>query len=399
MPKKYNLILNCGSSSVKYRVFISNTETCIAKGIVEKIGTREAGIKHKTEKQKIHKVAEVLSHKKAIQMILNFLLHKEKGAIKNISDIKAVGHRFVHGGKYSEAVIATKEVKAYLKDVTFELAPLHNPYNFQGVEAIEDILPGVPNICVFDTSFHQTIPDYAYIYGLPYRYFQKYKIRRYGFHGTSHNYVYLEALKLLKKKKANVITCHLGNGASISAIKDGKCIDTTMGYTPLEGLIMGTRSGDVDPAAVLHIMMEEELRVHEMETILNRQSGLLGISGISNDLREILKEKNKGNPRAILAFKAFCFRVKKYIGAYLGELNGCDAIVFTAGIGENAPQVREEALKNMENLGIVLNSKKNAQAVGEKGIISADTSKIKVFVIPTNEELMISRIIDQLIKE
>jgi len=265
---------------------------------------------------------------------------------------------------------------------------------------MEDILPGVPNVGIFDTAFHQTLPDFAFMYAVPYRYYTKYMVRKYGFHGTSHQYVMEQAVKMLKipVKKSGIITCHLGNGASLSAIKGGKCVDTSMGFTPLEGVMMGTRCGDIDTAAVLYIMMEEEMDIRRMGAVLNRQSGIAGVSGISNDLREILKSVKAGNKRAILAFRMFCYRIRKYIGSYVSVLNGADAVVFTAGIGENSPAVRKEVLKNMENLGIIIDSKKNEKIKnGACGVISASGSKVKVIVIPTNEELMISRMVDRII--
>jgi len=291
------------------------------------------------------------------------------------------------------------EVKNYLKEVTFELAPLHNPFNFEGIVAAEKNLPGVPNVAVFDTAFHQTIPDFAYMYALPYRYYTKYLVRKYGFHGTSHQCVALRAAKMLKKplSKTKLVTCHLGNGASLAAVRGGKCEDTSMGYTPLEGVMMGTRCGDVDPAAVLHIMMSEELSMHDMDTILNKQSGLLGVSGISNDLRDIIKAAEDGNERAALAFTMYCYRIKKYIGSYITLLNGADAIVFTAGVGENSPAVRAEVLKNLENIGIITDPVLNrAMVSGREGKISAASSPVKVFVIATDEELMISRLADKM---
>ncbi len=397
---KVNLILNCGSSSVKYKVFVSSADTCLARGVVEKIGSPQAIVRHyDSAGEKGQEVADIKNHKQAIQSVINFLISGEKAVIKDKKQIKAVGHRVVHGGKYSQPVVITEEVKKYLQDVTFELAPLHNPYNFEGIEAMEQILPKVPNVAVFDTAFHQTLPDYAYMYGIPYRFFKKHLIRKYGFHGTSHQYVSSIAAGILKKKisELRIITVHLGNGSSLAAIKNGKCVDTSMGFTPLEGVMMGTRSGDIDPAAVLHLMMAEELGIHEMDTLLNKQSGLLGVSGLSNDMREILKNMKDGDLRAELAFKMFCYRVKKYIGSYLAVLNGADAIVFTAGIGENSWNVREEILKNMENLGIIIDARKNRNVKSdEPAVISAAKSRVKIFVIPTNEELMISKIVDKI---
>jgi len=398
-----NIVLNCGSSSVKYKVFVSKKDICLAEGIIEKVASSEAIIKHKLciDGRKIKKVAEIKNHRVAIQNVLDFILSPESKIITGKSQIKAVGHRIVHGGTHSAPALINGEVKKYLVDVTFELAPLHNPYNYQGIEAIEDILPGVPNVGVFDTAFHQTIPDFAFMYAVPYRYYTKYMVRKYGFHGTSHHFVMDRAIELLKipMEKSRIITAHIGNGASLSAIKGGKCVDTSMGFTPLEGVMMGTRSGDIDPAAVLHIMIEAELDIHAMDAILNKQSGLAGISGVSNDMREILKSVKTGNERALLAFKMFCYRIKKYIGSYISVLNGADAVVFTAGAGENSPAVRKEVLKNLGNLGIMVDLKKNEKIKnGACGIISADNSAVKVLVVPTNEELMISRMVDKIIK-
>ena len=393
-----NLILNCGSSSLKYKVFKSGTGTCLTSGLVERIGGPDAVITHKACNGKPLEsiTGEVKNHSAAISMVLERLLGEGGFSKKRL---KAVGHRVVHGGKYSAPVVVNNEVKKYLKEVTFELAPLHNPFNFEGITASEKNLSGVPNVAVFDTAFHQTIPDFAYMYALPYRYYTKYLVRKYGFHGTSHQYVSIQAAKMLKKplSKTKIVTCHLGNGASLAAVKFGKCVDTSMGYTPLEGVMMGTRSGDIDPAAVLHVMMEEELSMHEMDTILNRQSGLVGVSGISNDMRDIIKAAADGNERAALAFKMYCHKIKKYIGAYVTLLNGVDAVVFTAGAGENSHPMRAEVLKNMENIGIIADPVLNRGMVsGKEGEISAPSSPVKVFVIATDEELMISRLADKL---
>jgi len=393
-----NLILNCGSSSLKYKVFKSGTGICLTSGLVERIGGPDAVITHKACNGKPLEsiTGEVKNHSAAISMVLERLLGEGGFSKKRL---KAVGHRVVHGGKYSAPVVVNNEVKKYLKEVTFELAPLHNPFNFEGITASEKNLSGVPNVAVFDTAFHQTIPDFAYMYALPYRYYTKYLVRKYGFHGTSHQYVSIQAAKMLKKplSKTKIVTCHLGNGASLAAVKFGKCVDTSMGYTPLEGVMMGTRSGDIDPAAVLHVMMEEELSMHEMDTILNRQSGLVGVSGISNDMRDIIKAAADGNERAALAFKMYCHKIKKYIGAYVTLLNGVDAVVFTAGAGENSHPMRAEVLKNMENIGIIADPVLNKGMVsGKEGEISAPSSPVKVFVIATDEELMISRLADKL---
>ncbi|MEA2082286.1 MAG: acetate kinase [Elusimicrobiota bacterium] len=395
---RINLILNCGSSSLKYKVFKSGTKLCLTSGLIERIGAPDAVITHKVCNGKaMEKITgEVKNHSDAISTVLDRI--RGKGGF-NKKQLKAVGHRVVHGGKYSAPVVVNKNVKKYLKAVTFELAPLHNPFNYEGIIAAEKSLPGVTNVAVFDTAFHQTIPDFAYMYALPYRYYTKYLVRKYGFHGTSHQYVSILAAKMLKKplSKTKLVTCHLGNGASLAAVKSGKCVDTSMGYTPLEGVMMGTRSGDIDPAAVLHLMMEEELSLHDMDTILNKQSGLMGVSGISNDMRDIIKASAAGNKRAALAFKMYCHRIKKYIGAYITLLNGVDAVVFTAGLGENSYPTRAEVLKNMQNIGIIIDPVLNKGMVaGQEGEINAPSSPVKVFVIATDEELMISRLADKM---
>ena len=396
------LVLNCGSSSVKYQFISMTAEKVLAKGLVERIGTNHAVLTHYFEDGKnIKLVSDVADHSKAIEMVINTLLNNDYGVMKDKSEIRAVGHRVVHGGeKFAASVLITSEVKDKIHEC-IELAPLHNPHNFRGINACEELLPGVPQVAVFDTSFHQTMPMPSYIYAIPYSEYQVNNIRRYGFHGTSHRYVAERAAKLLKKKPENVklITCHLGNGCSITAIKNGKSFDTSMGFTPLEGLVMGTRCGDIDPAIIFHIASKQGLSISDLDNLLNKHSGLDGISGISNDMREILKQMDTGNERAKLAADVFCYRLKKYICSYYGVMNGADAIVFTAGIGENAAAIRELSCSDLECIGVKLDHAKNKTAVGGyEGFISTKASKTKVLVIPTNEEIIIARDTKQIVE-
>ena len=389
------LVVNCGSSSVKYALFSMTHEKKIASGLVECIGLPEAYFKGQAvgcEEEK--SLCKVSNHFEAVELIIKHLLEPEKGSIKNVDEIYAIGHRIVHGGdKFSDSVLVDESVKAGLKEC-FSIAPLHTPHHYAGIEAVEKMLPGIPSILVFDTAFHQTMPDYAYMYALPYDYYAKDHIRRYGFHGTSHKYVTQKAAAMLNKplEEVKLITCHLGNGSSISAINNGKVIDTSMGFTPLAGLVMGTRCGDIDPAALVYIMdKEKNITAEEMNNLLNKRSGLLGISGLSGDMRTIVKAIQAGNKKAKLAFDMLCYSIKKYISAYYGILNGADGIVFTAGIGENVPSVRERACEHLQNLGIELDIEKNNAPIHEERFISADNSKVKIMIIPTNEELMIAR--------
>jgi acetate kinase len=334
---------------------------------------------------------EILDHKVAIEYVLSILLSKNHGVINDKSEISAVGHRVVHGGEvFKASVLISSEV---IKEISrcMEYAPLHNPPNLKGIRATQALLPGIPQVAVFDTAFHQTMPDYAYMYGLPYVLYKRHGIRRYGFHGTSHLYVAQRAANMIKKPihQLKLITCHLGNGASVAAIQNGKSIDTSMGFTPLEGLLMGTRSGDLDPAVVLHIMNKEELSMHEANTMLNKHSGIQGLSGISSDMREI-EDEIENNARARLANNVFCYRLKKYIGAYSAALGGIDAIVLTGGIGENSSLVRRDALQGLDYLGVSIDSSKNDERSNAEREISNSESKVKVFVIPTNEELVIA---------
>lgn len=388
------LVLNCGSSSVKYELIEIEKESVLAKGIVERIGMSGALLTHQMEKENPIKIAaEVLDHREAIKLALGALLHPETGVIKDEKEISAIGHRVVHGGeKFAASVLITEEVKEDIKDC-IELAPLHNPHNLRGVMACEELLPGIPQVAVFDTAFHQTMPRYAYIYGLPYTQYRKYGIRRYGFHGTSHLYVSQRVAQLMDKSLADlkVITCHLGNGVSIAAVKGGVSIDTSMGFTPLEGLVMGTRCGDIDPAIVLYIMTKEGLSANEVNTMLNFHSGLQGLSGVSNDMSDILEEEKKGNDQARLAIEIFTYHIRKYIASYVGAMGGVDAIVFTAGIGENAPRIRALSCAGLEFLGVIIDKERNEKTVKKEGVISAPHSKVKVYCIPTNEELVIAR--------
>ncbi len=388
------LVVNCGSSTIKYQLVEPKTEKALAKGSVERIGMEDAVITHKPyDRDEIKISSEIIDHSAGIEYVISILLSKNHGVIESKDEIGAVGHRVVHGGEiFSGSVLIDDDVLKQIR-ACIEFAPLHNPHNLRGIDACMKFMPGVPQVAVFDTAFHQQMPEAAYIYGIPYSLYKKYGLRRYGFHGTSHYYVTHRAAELLNKdvSELNCITCHLGNGCSIAAVKNGKSIDTSMGFTPLEGLIMGTRSGDIDPALLLYIMSREELSMQQGNTLLNKHSGLLGISGISSDMRDIEKEREDGNKMASLAIDVFCYRLKKYIGSYLAALGGTDAIIFTGGIGENSDLVRGITTENMESLGICIDKEKNNAASKEPRLISADDSKIKVFVIPTNEELVIAK--------
>lgn len=387
------LVVNCGSSSLKYQLLNMDDESLLAKGLVERIGIDGSVLKHeKTGREKEVISQDIPNHSVAMKLVIDTLLNKDYGAISSLDEINAVGHRVVHGGeKFASSVVLTDEVIKTVEECN-ELAPLHNPANLIGINACKEILKDVPMVGIFDTAFHQTMPESSYLYALPYEYYEKYKIRRYGFHGTSHQYVSLRAADILGKdiKDINIITCHLGNGASVTAIEGGKSVDTSMGFTPLEGLIMGTRSGDLDPAIVTYIMEKENLSASEVDNILNKKSGVLGISKVSSDFRDIEQEADKGNKLAQVALDTYHKRVKKYIGAYYAELGRVDAIVFTAGLGENSATSRQAICKNLELLGIELDDEKN-KTRGEEKIVSKDSSKVKILVIPTNEELMIAR--------
>ncbi|MCL2798940.1 MAG: acetate kinase [Endomicrobia bacterium] len=390
------LVVNCGSSSVKYTLFKMDNEKKVAWGIVECIGLPEAYYKRQSagHEEKEDSV-RVKNHTQAVELVIKELLDKENGSIQSIDEIAVVGHRIVHGGeKFSKPVLVTEEVKEGLKEC-FSIAPLHTPAHYAGIEAVEKMLPGIPSVLVFDTAFHQTMPDYSYMYALPYEFYEKDHIRRYGFHGTSHNYVSQRAAVMLGKplSELKLITAHLGNGSSITAIERGKVIDTSMGFTPLQGVVMGTRCGDIDPAIIAYLLefYPEYKDAAALNILLNKKSGLMGISGLSGDMRTIVKAVAAGNKKAKLAFNMLCYSIKKYISAYFGVLNGADALVFTAGIGENSPTVREQICSNFQALGIEINVEENNKPLNSERFISTPESKVKVIIIPTNEELMIAR--------
>ena len=387
------LVLNCGSSSIKYKLFEMNTKEVLAQGGIEKIGLKGSFLKltlPNGEKKILEK--DIPEHTVGVEFILNTLTSPEYGAIESLDEIEAVGHRMVHGGeRFSKSVKLDKEVLDAFAACN-DLAPLHNPANLKGVNAVSAILPDVPQVGVFDTAFHQTMPDYAYMYAIPYELYEKYGVRRYGFHGTSHRYVSQRVCDFLgiKPEGTKIITCHIGNGGSISAIKNGKCVDTSMGLTPLEGLVMGTRSGDIDAGAVTFIMEKEGLTPTGVSNLLNKKSGVLGVSGVSSDMRELDAASKAGNPRAQLAEKMYFYRIKKYIGEYAAALGGVDVIVFTGGVGENQWECRAAACEGLEFMGIKLDDAVNAKVRGEEAVISAADSKVKVVVVPTDEELMIA---------
>ncbi|KPU28254.1 acetate kinase [Caloranaerobacter sp. TR13] len=387
------LVINCGSSSLKYQLIDMTNEEVLAKGLAERIGIDGSRVKHRTiGKEEVIIEKPMSNHKIALEIVLNALTNSEHGAIKSMEEISAVGHRVVHGGeKFSGSVVIDDEVLKVLRECA-DLAPLHNPPNIMGIEACQELMPNTPMVGVFDTAFHQTMPKSSYIYPLPYELYEKYGIRKYGFHGTSHKYVSNRAAEILGKdiKELNIITCHLGNGASLAAVKKGKSIDTSMGFTPLEGLAMGTRCGDIDPAIVTFLMEKENMSTSEVNNLLNKKSGVLGISGVSSDFRDIEEAAAKGNERAQLALDKFTSRVKKYVGAYAAIMGGVDVIVFTAGLGENSPETREAVCEGLEFMGVEIDKEKN-KVRGKETIISTENSKVKVLVVPTNEELMIAR--------
>ncbi|MCD7955085.1 MAG: acetate kinase [Lachnospiraceae bacterium] len=387
------LVINCGSSSLKYQLINSDSEQVLAKGLCERIGIDGRLTYQKAGCDKEITEAPMPTHKEAIQMVLDALVNEKTGAIASLSEVNAVGHRVVHGGeKFASSAIITDEMLAAVEECN-DLAPLHNPANLIGINACKELMPGVPMVGVFDTAFHQTMPEKAYLYGLPYEYYEKYKVRRYGFHGTSHSFVSKHAAEFLglDLENSKIIVAHLGNGASISAVLNGKCVDTSMGLTPLEGLVMGTRSGDIDPAIMEYIAKKEDLDIAGIMNVLNKKSGVYGISGgLSSDFRDLEEGMNVGNKKAENAIEVFSYRVAKYIGSYVAAMNGVDAIAFTAGIGENAPTVREKVMGYLGYLGITLDAEANKQR-GEDNVISTADSKVKVAVIPTNEELAICR--------
>jgi len=388
------LVVNSGSSSIKYQLFNMTDESVLAKGLVERIGIPDAIINHyPSGKNPVISHQDIPNHKVGIKLMMEALLHREYGVIKDVSEISAVGHRVVHGGeKFSGSVLLTDEVMDALRE-NIELAPLHNPPNILGIEVCKELMPGVPQIGVFDTAFHQTIPECAYLYGIPYKFYKKYRIRRYGFHGTSHNYVAQRAAEILKKpiEELKIVTCHLGNGSSITAVKNGVSIDTSLGFGTIAGIIMGTRCGDVDPAVIPFLMDKENLTVKDINKILYKESGLLGLSeGISSDKRDLREKANQGDERAIRTISVFTYGIKKYIGAYAAAMGGVDVIVFTAGIGENSQETRAEACEGLEFLGVKIDPEKN-KVRGKEAIITNNDSRVKVMVIPTNEELMIAK--------
>ncbi len=387
------LVLNCGSSSVKYKLFDMESKTILGQGGVEKLGMQGSFLKHtRPDGQKVTLEGEILTHSVAVEYILGVLLSEKHGAIKSLDEIDAVGHRLVHGGeKFNKSVLIDDEVIAKIEEC-IEIAPLHNPPNLAGINAIRELLPQVPQVGVFDTAFHQTMPPYAYMYGIPYSLYTKYGIRRYGFHGTSHRYVSQRACELLglNINNSKLITCHIGNGGSITAIKNGKSVDTSMGFTPVEGLLMGTRCGDIDLGVVTFLMDKEMLGIDSASTLFNKHSGLLGISGVSSDMRDVNKAVKEGNEHAQLALDMYHYRIKKYIGAYMAALGGADAIVFTGGVGENGDNARLQSCAGLEFLGIKIDAALNATIHGEEKVISTPDSAVKVIVVPTDEEFMIA---------
>lgn len=383
------LVINCGSSSLKYQLFDMTDESVLCKGLVERIGIEGSKLTHKVNGEKLVVEEPMKDHTEAINHVFDALLDEKYGVIKSLDEVSAIGHRVLHGGdKLTESCIIDDKVKDKIREF-IKFGPLHNPANLMGIEACEKLAPGKKNIAVFDTAFHQTMPAKTFMYAIPYEYYEDYRLRKFGFHGTSHRYITLRTQQLLDKEDINIITVHLGNGSSIAAVKDGKCYDTSMGLTPLEGLLMGTRSGDLDPTVMTFLMNEKGYSADEMNQILNKKSGVLGVSGISSDFRDLEEEAEKGNDRAQLALDMFIERVKRYIGGYMAELGHVDAICFAGGIGENSSSMRKDILNTFEELGVKLDLEKNNTR--EEALISADDSKVKVYVVPTNEESMIAR--------
>ena len=393
------LVLNCGSSSIKFQLIDMAKSDVLLKGIVEKIGLDASFLKIESngDKQKID--MPVPDHTEGIEKILKILVSEEHGVIKNLEEVDAVGHRVAHGGeKFSESVKITEEVIHEIESVS-DLAPLHNPNNLKGIYAIQKLLPQAPQVAVFDTAFHQTMPDYAYMYGLPYEMYEKYGVRRYGFHGTSHRFVAERACKILNVdiNKQRIITCHLGNGASIAAIKNGKSVDTSMGLTPVEGLMMGTRSGDLDLGAFIFVMEKEDMQLNCAKSMINKRSGMYGVTGVSSDMREVREVAEKGNERAQLGLRMYDYRVKKYIGSYTAAMDGVDIIVFTGGIGENDWECRQGTLQGLDYLGVDFDAEKNEGVRGEETVITKDNSKVTSIIVPTNEELVIARDTEEIV--
>ena len=388
------LVINAGSSSIKYQLIDMATEKVIAKGMCDRIGIAGGNFKLKADGREDYKVdIQMANHKEAIKLVLDALVSPEHGVIESLSEISAVGHRVLHGGeKFSGSVIVNEDVIAAIEECC-ELGPLHNPHNLTGIRACEAMMPGVPQVAVFDTGFHQTMPDYAYMYALPYEYYEKYRIRRYGFHGTSHRYVSLRAAEMLGRKDLKIVTCHLGNGSSIAAVKDGKCFDTTMGLTPLEGIMMGTRCGSIDPAIIPLLMKKENLTPDEIDTIMNKKSGILGVSQVTSDNRDIEQGAKEGNERYQLIESMICHQLTKYLGGYAAAMGGVDAVVFTGGIGENNPHYRARVAEKLAFMGVELDEETNKKAMrtSEEFVLTTPDSKVKILMIPTNEELMIAK--------
>lgn len=397
------LVLNCGSSSIKYQLIEMNQHSeLLAKGLVERVGMKDAILNHKPQdKEPCKNVLHIPDHQTGINHLLDALTDKEHGVIEDVNEIKAAGHRVAHGGEnFSKSALITDEVKTDIKKC-IELAPLHNPANLEGILAMEKLLPEIPQVAVFDTSFHQSMPRKAYLYAIPYEYYKKYNVRRYGFHGTSHKYVAPKAAEMLGKDwtQMKIITCHLGNGASIAAIDQGKSVDTSMGFTPIEGLAMGTRAGDLDLGVVFYLMDKENMDKKEINKMLNKKSGMLGVSGVSSDMRDIEEAAEEGDKQAKAALELYSYRVQKYIGAYAAAMGGLDMIVFTGGIGENADIIRKESVKGLEFLGVEIDADKNKGLRGKDAEISKESSKVKVTVTTTNEELVIARDTQSIVEE
>lgn len=391
------LVINAGSSSLKYQLINMDDESVIAKGIAERIGADGSVLKHKRPDEDDVKIEAVMEdHKDAIKMVIDALVSKEHGVLESMDEIGAVGHRVVHGGEsFSGSAVINDEVMKAL-EANIPLAPLHNPANIMGIEACQSVMPNTPMVGVFDTAFHQTMPKKAYMYALPYEAYTKYGVRRYGFHGTSHKYVAHKAAEMIGQniEDLKIITCHLGNGSSIAAVKNGKCVDTSMGLTPLEGLPMGTRCGSVDPAIIAFLMEKENMSIQEVTDYINKESGMLGLSELSSDFRDLTSARDEGNEKAALALEVFAYKVKSYVGAYAAAMNGVDCIVFTAGVGENTPSCRELVCKEMEYIGLEFDAEKNKSMhgkYGHEGELNAPDSKVKVLLIPTDEELAIAR--------
>lgn len=392
------LVINCGSSSLKYQLFDMTDESVLCKGLVERIGIEGSKLTHKVGSEKLVVEEAMKDHTAAIKHVFDALVHEKFGVVKSLDEVNAIGHRVLHGGdKLTASTIIDENVKAKVREF-IKFGPLHNPANLMGIEACESLVPGKQNVAVFDTAFHQTMPARTFMYAIPYEYYEDYRLRKFGFHGTSHRYVTLRTAELLKtdKKNLNIITVHLGNGSSIAAVKNGECYDTTMGLTPLEGLVMGTRSGDLDPTVMTFLMNEKGYSADEMNQILNKKSGVLGVSGLSSDFRDLEEAAEKGNERAQLALDMFITRVRRYVGGFMAELGHVDAISFAGGIGENSASMRKLILEDMEEYGIIIDDAKNDTR--EEAVISADNSRVKVLVVPTNEELMIARDTMNLVK-